>query len=84
MEFMMNPVQSGRGGRRRWSGEQNLAVLQEWKTGVPLEEAYRAYAMHAAQLYRWKRSIDQGLKGPGELIYVDGGYHILGSLASAD
>ena len=64
----MNPVQSGRGGRRRWSGEQNLAVLQEWTTGVPVEEACRAYAMPAAQLYRWRRSLDQGLKGPGELI----------------
>ena len=41
MEFMMNTVQSGRGGRRRWSDEQNLAVLQEWKAGVPLEEACR-------------------------------------------
>lgn len=64
----MNTAQSGRGGRRRWSGEQNLAVLQEWTTGVPVEEACRAYAMPAAQLYRWKRSLDQGLKGPGELI----------------
>ena len=66
--IQMNPVQSGRGGRRRWSGEQNLAVLQEWTTGVPVEEACRAYAMPAAQLYRWRRSLDQGLKGPGELI----------------
>ena len=64
MEFMMNTVQSGRGGRRRWSDEQNLAVLQEWKASVPLEEACRAYAMPAAQLYRWKRSLDQELKGP--------------------
>ena len=63
MEFMMNTVRSGRGERRRWSGEQNLAVLQEWKVGVPLEESCRAYAMCAAQLYRWKRSLDQELKG---------------------
>ena len=68
MEFMMNPVQSGRGGRRRRSGEQNLALLQEWTTGVLVEEACRAYAMPAAQLYRWMRSLDQGLKGPGEPI----------------
>lgn len=38
MEFMMNTVQSGRGVRRRWSDEQNLAVLQEWKAGVPLKK----------------------------------------------
>lgn len=68
METVMKPVQNGRGGRRRWSGEQKLAVLREWKNGVPLEEVCRKYAMNAAQMYRWKRSLDQGLKEPGELI----------------
>jgi transposase-like protein len=68
METVMKPVQNGRGGRRRWSGEQKLAVLQEWKNGVPLEEVCRKDAMNAAQMYRGKRSLDQGLKEPGELI----------------
>lgn len=35
---------------------------------VPLEAACRKYAMHTAQMYCWKRSLDQGLKEPGELI----------------
>jgi transposase-like protein len=45
-----------------------LIVLQEWQTGIPLEEICRKYAMNAAQMYRWKRSLDQGLKEPGELV----------------
>ncbi|TSA00168.1 MAG: hypothetical protein D4R81_08095 [Nitrospiraceae bacterium] len=68
METVVRPVQNGRGGRRRWNAEQKLAVLQEWKNGVPLEEVCRKYAMNAAPMYRWKRSLDQGLKEPGELV----------------
>ena len=64
----MKPVQTGRGRRRRWSAEQKLIVLQEWQTGIRLEEICRKYAMNAAQMYRWKRSLDQGLKEPGELV----------------
>jgi transposase-like protein len=75
METVMKPVQNGRGGRRRWSGEQKLAVLQEWKNRVSLEEVCRKYAMNAAQMYRWKRSLDQGLKEPGELVTKS---HVLG------
>lgn len=33
-----------------------------------MEEAYRKYVMNAAQRYRWKRNLDQKLKGAGELI----------------
>ena len=36
METAVKLVQNGRGARRRWTAEQKLAVLQEWKTGVPL------------------------------------------------
>lgn len=42
--------------------------MQEWKNGVPREEACRKYAMNAAQIYRWNRSLEQGLKEPGALI----------------
>jgi len=65
METVVKPV---RNGRRRWSAEQKLAVLQEWRNGVPLEEVCRKYAVNAAQMYRWKRSLDQGLKESGELV----------------
>ena len=66
MDTAVKPVQTGRG--RRWSAEQKLIVLQEWQTGISLEEICRKYAMNAAQMYRWKRSLDQGLKEPGELV----------------
>lgn len=68
METAMKPVQNGRGQRRRWSAEQKLTVLQEWQTGIPLEEICRKYAVNAAQMYKWKRSLDQGLKESGELV----------------
>lgn len=68
MDTVMKPVQTQRGRRRRWSGEQKLALLQEWQTGVPLEEICRKYGVNAAQMYRWKHSLDQGLKESGELV----------------
>jgi transposase-like protein len=68
METAVKTVQNGRGRRRRWPAEQKLAVMQEWQTGVPLEEVCRKYRVNVAQIYRWKRSLDQGLKEPGELI----------------
>ena len=69
METAVRPVQNnGRGVRRRWNAEQKPAVLQEWKNGVPLEEVCRKYAVNAAQMYRWIRSLDQGFKEPGEMV----------------
>lgn len=34
---------------------------------MPLEAFGRKYAVNAAHMYRWKGSLDQGLKEPGEL-----------------
>ena len=68
MDTVMKPVQNGRGRRRQWGGEQKLTVLQEWQTGVSLEEICRKYAVNAALMYRWKRSLDQGLKESGKLV----------------
>ena len=67
METAMKPVQDGRSRKRRWPAEQKLAGLQEWKNGGPLEEVCRKYALNAAQMYRWKRSLEQGLKESGEM-----------------
>ncbi len=75
MDTAVKSVQTGRGRRRRWSAEQKLTVLQEWQTGVPLEELCRKYAVNAAQMSRWKRSLDQGLKEPGEMVPKS---HVLG------
>ena len=60
METMVKPGQT-RGRKGRWPSEQKLAILQEWKNGVPLEEVCRKYGVNAAQMYRWKHSLDQGL-----------------------
>ena len=68
METAVKPVQDGRSRKRRWPAEQKLAVLQEWKNGAPLEEVCRRYAVNAAQMYRWKRSLEQGLKESGEMV----------------
>ncbi|SRR6266581_1813427 len=69
METAVGPVQNnGRDVRRRWNAERKLAVLQEWKNGVPLEEVCRKYAENAVQMYRWKRSLDQGRKDLGEMV----------------
>lgn len=68
MDTVMKPVQNAHGRRRQWSREQKLTGLQEWRTGVPLEEICRKYAVNAAQMYRWKRSLDQGLKESGKLV----------------
>ena len=68
MDTVMKAVQNARGRRRQWSSEQKLTVLQEWQAGVPLEEICRKYAVSAAQMYRWKRSLDQGLKESGKLV----------------
>jgi transposase-like protein len=68
MDTVMKPVRNGRGRRRQWSGEQKLTVLQEWQTWVPLEEICRKSAVHVAQMYRWKRSLDQGLKESGKWV----------------
>jgi len=66
MDTATKSVQTGRG--RRWSAEQKLIVLPEWQTGIPLEDICRTYAMNAAQMYRWKHSLDQGLEEPGEVV----------------
>jgi transposase-like protein len=42
---------------------------------VPLEEICRKYAVNAAQMHRWKRSLDQGLKESGKLVPKS---HVLG------
>src|SRR5438552_4145492 len=75
MNIAVKPVPAGRGRRRRWSADQKLTVQQEWQTGVPLEEIGRKYAVHAAHMYRWKGSLDQGLKEAGERVPKS---HVLG------
>ena len=55
--------QTGRGRRRRWSADQKLAVLQEWQTGVPLEELCRKYAPRNAELDKLEREAREVTRG---------------------
>ncbi len=66
MEVAVMPVQ--RGGRKRWTVEQKLAVLREWKEGIPAQEVCRRHGLQGSQLYRWKRALERGLGDSGELI----------------
>ena len=50
METPGKPVQNGRGRKRRWSAEQKLALLQEWKNGVPLEEVCRKFDVDGVEM----------------------------------
>jgi transposase-like protein len=68
MDIAVRQGRTGRGRRRRWNGDQKVTVLQEWQTGVPMEEICRKYTVNAEQMYRWKRSLDQGLKELGEMV----------------
>ena len=64
----VKPVQAGRGRKGRWPAETKLAALQEWRSGLPIEEVSRRFGMSTALLYHWKRSVDQGLKASGDVV----------------
>ncbi len=66
METAVMPVQKG--SRKRWTVEQKLVVLREWKEGLLVQEVCRRYGLQATQLYRWKRALERGLGDSGELI----------------
>jgi len=50
MEATSKPVQNGRGRKRQGPAEQRLAILQEWKNGIPLEKISRKYRVNAVQM----------------------------------
>ena len=69
MEAVTIPVQSRKvSGRKRWDVEQKLAVLREWKEGLPIQELCRRHGLHASQVYGWRRALERGLQTQGELI----------------
>ncbi|MGH7870200.1 MAG: transposase [Candidatus Dormibacteraceae bacterium] len=68
METAVMPGQNGSKKRGRWSAERKLAVLQEWQQGLPVAEVCRRHGLHANQLYRWRKALDQGLRNGSDLI----------------
>ena len=66
METLETPVPRGR--KRRWNAEKKLAVLNEWRSGLPLEEVCRKHGVEATQMYKWRRQLEKGLADRGELV----------------
>jgi len=66
MESDSVPVQKR--SRQHRSLEQKLALLQEWRDGLPQAEVCRKYGVSAAQLYKWRRDLERGLADRGELV----------------
>jgi len=53
---------------RRWTPEQKMALLQEWKNGMPIQELCRREGLAPWQLYKWRKALDRGLADRGELV----------------
>lgn len=66
METAQIPVQKRI--KRSWSPEKKLALLEEWRNGVPLEELCRKHGVAAQQVYKWRRDLNRGLTERGELV----------------
>lgn len=66
METIQMPVQKR--VKRSWSPEKKLALLEEWRNGVPLEELCRKHGVAAQQMYKWRRDLSRGLAARGELV----------------
>ena len=54
--------------RGRWAAAQKLAVLEEWRGGVPVEELCRRHSLSANRLYRWRQTLERGLADHGALV----------------
>ena len=59
-------------GKRKWSLEQKIAIVNELNSGVDASELCRKYNIHAQMLYKWRRVLEsggkEGLKAGGEII----------------
>jgi len=54
--------------KRRWTSEQKLAIVQEWKNGLPAEELGRKYGIAHSMLFRWRKKLEKSLSDHGELV----------------
>ena len=66
METTQTVVQKS--GKRRWTPEKKLGIMEQWRNGLPVEELSRRYGVASSQLYKWKRDLEQGLKERGEMV----------------
>ena len=64
----MNLNPTVKNGRRSFSTEQKLFILQQWQAGTPVAELCRTHSLPAKAVHRWKKQLDRGLSDRGELI----------------
>jgi len=59
-------------GKRKWSLEQKLGIVNELNSGVEITELCRKYNIHAQMLYKWRKTLEsngkEGLKNNGEVV----------------
>jgi len=61
-----------RDGKRRWTVDQRMMIVNECRSGVPAGEICRKYSINAQTLYKWKRQAISGgralLRHNGEIV----------------
>lgn len=59
-------------GKRKWTLEQKLGIVNELNSGVEASELCRKYNIHAQMLYKWRKTLEsggkEGLKNNGEIV----------------
>jgi transposase len=59
-------------GKRRWTLEQKLGIVNEFNSGVDAAELCRKYNIHTQMLYKWRKTLEsngkEGLRNNGEVI----------------
>ena len=54
--------------KRHWTTEQKLAIVQEWRNGLPAEEVARKYGVSYSRIYVWRKKLEKSLSDHGELV----------------
>lgn len=69
METAQLTVQKPNGNaKRQWTLEQKLAILQEWRSGIPAQELARRHSIANSMLWKWRRRLEKGLSDQGEMV----------------
>jgi len=59
-------------GKRKWTVEQKLGIVNEFNSGVDAAELCRKYNIHTQMLYKWRKTLEsngkEGLRNNGEVI----------------
>ena len=59
-------------GKRKWTVEQKAGIVQEFNSGVNINELARKYNLHSQMIYNWKKRLEsggkEGLKNSGEIV----------------